>query len=59
MSIAKAFLGYFKPRVDDLSVFEAKLTIAIGKLDPKDKFAYKRMTQLVEFTRSIIKSRSL
>lgn len=59
MSIAKAFLGSFNPKIDDLASFEVKLAAAIGNLEAMDKFASKKMTQLLEFIKSINGARAL
>ena len=58
-SIGKSFLYYFVPRGDDLTEFVTVVKAAIAELKEEDRFARKKVTQLVENVELYNKSRAL
>lgn len=58
-SIGKSFLAYFVPRHDDLAGFVEVVKSKIAGLAEEDRFAKKKVTQLVENVELYIKSRAL
>lgn len=57
-SIAKTYMAYAFPKVDNLSKIEQLLKDAIARLKPENKFAFKVLTQKLEDVQTVIKSRN-
>lgn len=59
MAIAGSFLSVMTPKLDNPSGFRSSVQKAIDSLEPADKYAQKKLTQLIEYIDSISASRSV
>lgn len=58
-SVAKSYMAFAFPKIDDLSKIEQHIKDAIGRLKSENMFAFKVLTQKLEDVQVVMKSRSV